>query len=158
MPGDRRRCGSRRAGRSRWRSSRTCITGRTRGRSGARLRTPPPTASWPPSSTPRSLVPCSPIPLFFIAHLQQSCSFYFLLKLIAAADFFRLRCVPRRSGDGEQPADSQRQLVLGQGDLSDERQGDPVGDGVREPRRHGVRVASRVVLPCRCAAGALPLR
>jgi hypothetical protein len=61
--------------------------------------------------------------------------------------FFRLRGVPRRSGDGEQPPDPQREPLLGQGGFCGQRQGDPVGVRVREPRRHAVRVAARVVLP-----------
>jgi hypothetical protein len=51
-----RRCGSGQEERSRWPCSRTCITARTRGRTGGPRRTPRPTASWPPSSTPRTQV------------------------------------------------------------------------------------------------------
>uniref|UniRef100_A0A453B2J5 Calcineurin-like phosphoesterase domain-containing protein n=1 Tax=Aegilops tauschii subsp. strangulata TaxID=200361 RepID=A0A453B2J5_AEGTS len=50
----RRRCGSRRVAGSSWRCSPTCITARTPGRTGAPRRTTPPTASWPPCSTPRT--------------------------------------------------------------------------------------------------------
>lgn len=71
-------------------------------------------------------------------------------------NYCRLCGVSRRPSDREQYADSQRELVLGQSNFSHQRQGDPLGDSVWQPRRYAVRMASRVVFSCRCSTGALP--
>ncbi|XP_066315830.1 probable inactive purple acid phosphatase 16 isoform X2 [Miscanthus floridulus] len=68
----------------------------------------------------------------------------------------RLRGVPRRPGDGEQRPDPQREPVLGPRHLGLSKPWRPVGDGVRQPRRHALRVAARVVFPRRRPAAALP--
>ena len=125
-----------------------------------RRRTPRPTASWPPSWTPRTQVPADADALFpfhpaFCCHSPTPLKF--LCRLCRGAKSpIRLRGVPRRPGDGEQPPDPQREPVVGPRHLGLPKPGRPVGDGVRQPRRHALRVAARVVLPQRRAAAALP--